>query len=101
MLLLSLCLSAQVPDLQRSDVDCADAHAAVAAGHAGCLSVLLKEDPAQAMSRNADQQLPIHMLKHNLDSSHCNTVLKTLLQVHENRTISNQHRIYPFFTNPS
>jgi hypothetical protein len=71
-------LDKQVPlDPSEAERDCATAHAAVAAGHLGCLIQLLQQSTVSAGGLNAALQLPLHAVDHS-DSSLCHSMTAQL-----------------------
>eukprot|EP00953_Heterococcus_sp_UTEX-ZZ885_P018990 10609-Heterococcus_DN1.PRE.1 len=64
--------------LTAAGCDCATAHAAVAAGHYGCLKRCLAAAPASAAALNGAGQTPLHAVDHSDSSGLCFSMTKAL-----------------------
>jgi hypothetical protein len=64
--------------LTAAGCDCTTAHAAVAAGHYGCLKRCLAAAPASAAALNGAGQTPLHAVDHSDSSGLCFSMTKAL-----------------------
>jgi hypothetical protein len=76
-------------ELNADDCDCGDAHAAVAAGHCGCLRYLLATNPDSVNVLNEHHQTLLHAVQHSSDTVLCHDITEVLVAAAANEQLMN------------